>query len=313
MITGRVLITGGAGFLGRGIMRRAAQERWPVQFTVYSRDEYKQSLCKLMFPQARYVLGDIRDEGLLTVAMAGHDTVIHAGALKYIPEAEINVSECISVNVEGSACVISAARHAGVKRVVAVSTDKAVNPINVYGMTKALMERLFMEARDRYVTIFTSCRYGNVVGSTGSVIPVFQRQLNDLGRITVTDPNMTRFWISVDEAVDLIDFALDSERIPGSVTVPRPRSMKLSDVAEAIAQGRPIKVIGPRLGEKQHEQLIAAHESIHTVIHESYYEVIPADACEAPLNDPFELVSSDPDAWMDRNEMSYLIEDAARV
>src|SRR3990167_9075800 len=177
----KVLVTGGAGFLGRGILREIAQGRLDWDVTVYSRDEAKQEACHRRDRFARYVLGDVRDQERLAVAMAGHDAVVHAAALKVIPAAEVNAAECIAVNIGGSQSVVAAARRAGVRRVVGISTDKAVSPVNVYGATKMAMERLFSESSGAEAE-FACVRYGNVIGSTGSVIPLFKRQWQETGR-----------------------------------------------------------------------------------------------------------------------------------
>jgi UDP-N-acetylglucosamine 4,6-dehydratase len=172
---GRILITGGAGFLGRGIMRRAKAENWETEFVIYSRDEYKQALCKRKFPNATYILGDVRDTDRLSIAMSSCSMAIHAAALKYVPEAERNISECLAVNVGGTQSAIRAAHLADISTLVLISTDKATEPQNTYGLSKALAERLMLEAsRDYDDTVFATCRYGNVIGSTGSVVPVFK-------------------------------------------------------------------------------------------------------------------------------------------
>lgn len=276
----RVLITGGSGYLGRGIMRY-----WPNNaFTVLSRDEFKQDLAKQKQPkgsQTRWVLGDVLDYDRLYYAMRANDIelVIHAAAIKYIPEAEKNVDEAVRVNVDGSRNVIKAAIATNVKRVVGISTDKAVQPVNVYGMTKALMERLFIEANLYGDTVFTLTRYGNVVGSTGSVIPLFQRQAAAMGAITITDPKMTRYWQSVEESVELIKLAATAQA--GDIIVPDGRAMDLQQLAATI--GGPaclVDVIGARPGEKQHETLIGKHEAHRTIkqwgnYNNNYYVVKP--------------------------------------
>lgn len=260
-LVGNVLITGGAGFLGRGIMRRAQREEWDVRFTVLSRDEKKQHECAEKFPRARYVLGDVTDMHRLAMVMIGHDAVIHAAAIKYIPEGEFNADECVRVNIDGSRAVIDAAHSAGIENVVGISTDKAAMPVNIYGMTKAVMERLFAEAG------YNTCRYGNVLGSTGSVAPVMKRQLETKGMISITDPHMTRFWMSVDDAVDTIIAAFGATR--GSTIIPTPRSATMHAIAHAIVGGEDvlgeacdhaIQVVGWRPGEKMHEDLVSYYE-----------------------------------------------------
>lgn len=290
----RILITGGAGFLGRGIMRQAARENWPVEFTIYSRDEFKQHRCRDAYPNAGYVLGDIRDTDRLALIMRGHDLVIHAAALKYVPEAENNVDECIGINVYGSQSVVKAAYEARVKQVIAISTDKAVEPVNTYGLSKAVAERVFGEASRLMPDIkFTTCRYGNVIGSTGSVIPVFQHQLETLGKVLVTDPDMTRFWISVDEAVDIIELAMMQDS--GTITVPMPKAMRIGDIAAAIA-GEAVEVVGVRPGEKLHEKLLTYAESMRTktdMLFDMDYNIYnPSGPPLRAENQLFELCSS---------------------
>ena len=198
----KVLVTGGAGFLGRGLLRHVKRDSLDWEITVYSRDETKQDECRRRYPFARYVLGDVRDVDRLRTVMMGHDIVIHAGALKYIPEAEKNASECVSVNVGGTQAVMRAAEAAGIKHVVGISTDKAVQPVNVYGCSKMAMERLFADtAQFEGGPEFVCVRYGNVVGSTGSVIPLFKRQSSpqsqhyETYRLIYTHPEASHVWI----------------------------------------------------------------------------------------------------------------------
>ncbi len=309
----KVLVTGGAGFLGRGLLRRQARGDLDWEITVYSRDEQKQDVCRQRYPTAHYVLGDVGSEQL-KIAMAGHDAVVHAAAMKYIPEAEVNASECIRVNVNGTQNVIEAARWAGVERVVGISTDKAVQPVNVYGASKMVMERLFAEASGtiwggRDLT-FTCVRYGNVIGSTGSVIPLFQRQLREGGKVKLTNPKMTRYWMSVEEAIDLIIAAMTAA--PGTIVVPEPRAMHIEDVAKAATSDDvPIEIIGVRPGEKEHEQLMHFEESVRSRRHNGHYELLPPGTSGASA--AFTLASHTPDHWMTIEEMRELIGDAATV
>ena len=272
----------------------------------------KQEVCRRKYPSARYVLGDVAAaEDSLKVAMAGHDLVVHAAAMKYIPEAEVNASECIRVNLNGAQAVVRAARWAGIKRVVGISTDKAVQPVNIYGATKMAQERLFGESSCGG-TVFTCARYGNVVGSTGSVVPLFQQQHQESGRVRITDPNMTRFWMSIEEAIDLILIAL-TEASPGSVIVPMARAMKISDVAKAaISDDVEMEVIGQRPGEKLHEQLIHWEESVRVRKHQSWFELLPPGETKIG-QDAFTLASHTPNLWMTRHEMRELIADAETV
>lgn len=251
-----IFITGGAGFLGRAYLRWASVNRPHWQFTVFSRDEGKHARCRREFPgpQYHYVIGDIRDMHSVELAMAGHDTVIHAAAFKYVPQGELNGMECMAINAEGSRNVGLAAIRHGVARVVGISTDKACSPINNYGLSKLVMERYFQQFSRQSDTCFNMVRYGNVVASTGSVIPIFRRQLTDQGFVTLTDPNMTRFWLSVEEGVDLVNAALE-EQAGGTILIPRCPSVSMGALAQAVA-GDKIKVTGFRSGEKLHESLV---------------------------------------------------------
>jgi UDP-N-acetylglucosamine 4,6-dehydratase len=256
----KVLITGGSGFLGRAILTYGGKH----EYTVYSRDERKQELCaRTHFGKyAKYILGDIRDRDRLLYNFREQDLVIHAAAVKYIPEAERNVNECIDVNVEGSRNVLWAARHTGV-RVVGVSTDKAVQPVNVYGATKMLMERAFAEAARDGLRCWC-VRYGNVVGSTGSVIPFFIDQLKLHKPLTLTDPNMTRYWMSASQAVSTVLAPLNLDATPGSVIVPEIGATDLRNIAMWLQSNHGdygTQVVGLRPGEKTYESLIHEHES----------------------------------------------------
>jgi UDP-N-acetylglucosamine 4,6-dehydratase len=308
-LTGRVFTTGGSGFLGRALMKRAEEEGWDCSFTVYSRDEYKQDLCRYKYPSATYILGDIRDAERLSVAMAGHDLVIHAGALKYVPEAEVNVSEALSINALGSKVVRDVALRLRVPKLIGISTDKAVNPINVYGMTKALMERLWFEHIDAELP--TQCvlvRYGNVIGSTGSVIPLFKRQLESGGSVKLTDPKMTRFWLTWRDAVDLVVEAAACGG--GTMILPQPRAMNMRDLANTVCamQGyssQCIDIIGTRLGEKQHEELITVKESLVAREVDNYWYVYPRSVLPLRKDDMrFKLTSDNPYSWFSEAEMA---------
>ncbi len=259
MITGTVLVTGGSGSLGGAILSRAASERWDAEFVVYSRDEVKQAAMRDRFPNVRYVLGDVRDGESLETAMRGVDVVIHAAAYKRVPEAERETMACVQANVIGSMNIVREALRAGIPRVIGISTDKACAPINAYGQSKALMERLFQAAVRPVGPRFTLVRYGNVIASRGSVVPALMAQAANGGPITLTDPMMTRFWITLDDAVDLIIDGL--ELGSGSILIPKSRSASMAVMAEACAPGVPIEIIGPRAGEKRHEQLLNAHEA----------------------------------------------------
>lgn len=307
----KVLITGGAGFLGRGILRYIGKNDLDWEITCYSRDETKQDEARQRWPKVRFVLGDVRDTDLLTAAAIGHDAIIHAAALKYIPEAELNATECCNVNIGGAQSVVRAARFAGVPTVVGISTDKAVQPVNIYGCSKMAMERIFAESSGP-ANSFYCVRYGNVIGSTGSVIPFFQRQAKELGHITITDLNMTRFWMGVDEAIELIMIALRGDVSPGSIIIPEVQAMKMVDVAEAVAPGIEVKIIGIRPGEKMHEKLLHHEESVRVNRYAGWIELFPPGRSTAGL-DPFTLVSNNPHHWMSVDKMHDLIEDAKEL
>lgn len=318
MIKGKTLLLGGSGFLGRGIMRQAQMGNWDSTFVVYSRDEFKQHLCRLKYPDARYILGDIRDLDRLTLSMTGCDTVIHAAALKFIPESEFNVEECTSINVLGTQIVIKAAIAARVKTMIFISTDKAVEPLNTYGLTKALGERLVAEASWMSSGIkFVSCRYGNVIGSTGSVVPVFKQQLETLGHVMVTDPDMTRFWISIDEAVDIIELA--NTQPSGTILIPEPKAMRIGAIAKAIA-GDAVEIIGLRPGEKMHEILLTEQESLKTkfdTLYGSRYNIY-FPLLREPLRDrdngsTIYQLSSDMAESIDPEEFMTLVDEAEAV
>lgn len=319
-----ILITGGAGFLGRAYLRWAAENRPHWRFTIMSRDEGKHARCRREFPDCRYVIGDVRDEHTLDLVVAGHDAVIHAAAFKYVPQGETNVSECLEINTIGSRNVARACVRHRVDHVVGISTDKACSPINVYGQTKLLMERLFQEYDAKSDTRFHLVRYGNVVSSTGSVIPIFRQQLRDRGFVTVTDPQMTRFWLRVDEAVALINRAFD-ETTGGTVLIPRLPSMSMEQLAHIAMRDFPaekgafMQITGERFGEKRHESLLNEVEARYTEA-----IVRPADEdCDVdvmrlhPTFKPFEGAaygkpySSDaPDRWLEDDDMLAMIQGA---
>ncbi len=321
-LSGKIFITGGAGFLGRGIINRATDENWPCDITVYSRDEEKQFRVRQRWPHVRTVLGDIGDTDMLLAAMAGHDTIIHAAAVKFVPEAELNPEQTINVNAVGSRNVIWAANMVGAKVCVGVSTDKACMPVNIYGATKLAMERLFAGYRHPGPTSAVCVRYGNVVGSTGSIIPIFEEQLRVLGRVTVTDPLMTRFWLSVNSAVELIQVAVAaaSER-PGGVFVHKCPAMQMGKLAELIA-GQAVDIIGIRPGEKMDETLIHYQES---VMAEDFYEesdrliilhpqtMIRQAAAVIQGKKPWTYSSASPMHWVTPEEMQRTIQEAKGI
>lgn len=274
MLSGRVFLTGGTGSLGTALLRRAHRESWPCQFTIYSRDEVKQRALREEFKDPHYVFGDVRDKDWLRFQMQGHDTVIHAAAYKQVPSSEVNASEAVKTNVNGSMNVAIAAVEAGIGHVLGISTDKACAPVNLYGMTKAVMEKLFEQACQWGDTNFTLVRYGNVLGSRGSVVPFFQRQRKQ-GFLTVTDPEMTRFWLTLTDATDIVLHGLQETEI-GTTLVPKAPASSMLTLAKAIAPEAEIRIIGAFPGEKIHEQLVHPGESMNADDIGDYYRIYPA-------------------------------------
>jgi len=268
----RLFITGGTGSLGTRLLEHAQVSGWRA--TAYSRDEVKQSLLKRRFPDVEFVLGDIRDTDWMAQRMLHHDVVVHTAAYKQIPSAEVNSGQAISVNVNGSIAVASAALRAGVERVVGISTDKACAPVNCYGATKMLMEKLFQEADNWGETQFNLVRYGNVLGSRGSVVPFFREQAKT-GTLTLTNPDMTRFWMTIEDALQIVlDAMFEAE--PATILVPKCKATSMYVMAYAIAPDATMKIIGTRPGEKVHEQLTHAAEAMHTIDIGGYFRVYPA-------------------------------------
>jgi UDP-N-acetylglucosamine 4,6-dehydratase/5-epimerase len=275
-----ILITGGTGSFGKQCVRTLLRDHQLKKVIVYSRDELKQYEMSQEFdsPIMRYFIGDVRDRDRIQLAMRGVDYVIHAAALKHIPIAEYNPMECIKTNIDGSNNVISASLECGVKKVIALSTDKAVNPINLYGATKLAADKLFVAANNiagDLITRFAVVRYGNVVGSRGSVVPFFQKLVREgAPEIPITDPRMTRFWITLQQGVDLV---LNSfQRMQGGeIFVPKIPSMKMIDLATALAPNIPLKIIGIRPGEKLHEAMCPVEVAHLTLEFVDHYVITP--------------------------------------
>jgi UDP-N-acetylglucosamine 4,6-dehydratase/5-epimerase len=277
-----VLVTGGTGSFGKKFIEIMLKEYHPAKLIIFSRDELKQHEMRVAgydHPTLRYFLGDVRDVDRLNRALNGVNVVIHAAALKQVPACEYNPMEAIKTNVLGSSNVIEASLDAGVECVVALSTDKAVNPVNLYGATKLAAEKLFVQSNayaGGMATRFSCVRYGNVVGSRGSVVPVFLKQ-RQKGKLTITDERMTRFWISLEQGVRFV-IRCAEEMQGGEVFVPKLPSMKVVDLARAIAPKAKIEVIGIRPGEKVHEVLISDDEARTTVELKDMFVVQPAEA-----------------------------------
>lgn len=274
-----VLVTGGTGSFGTAFVRRLLSDCSPRKVIVFSRDEQKHYAMQTAFTDSRlrFFVGDVRDRARLLRALDGVDVVVHAAAMKHVPIAEYNPLEAIRTNIDGAANLIDAALERQVARVVALSTDKAVNPVNLYGATKLCMEKLFVAANSYasgHRTRFDIVRYGNVVGSKGSVVPLFLEQ-RERGRLGLTDPAMTRFWITMDQAIDLVLLALCDAR-GGEVFVPRIPACTLEVLAEAIAPDVARDVLGARPGEKVHEALITPDEARGVVEYPGYYVIQPS-------------------------------------
>ncbi|HEX7900453.1 MAG TPA: UDP-N-acetylglucosamine 4,6-dehydratase (inverting) [Planctomycetota bacterium] len=273
-----VLITGGTGSFGQKFVATMLQRHKPRRLIVFSRDELKQSEMAQQFtdPCVRFFLGDIRDLRRLERAFDGVDVVVHAAALKQVPSGEYNPTEVIATNVMGSQNVIEAAIDRNVERVIALSTDKAASPINLYGATKLCADKLFVAGNSyagRHQTRFAVVRYGNVINSRGSVIPLFKK-LKAEGRIPITDPRMTRFWITLEQGVDFVIRCLDLQH-GGEIFVPKLASMKLMDLAEVVAPGCKHDIVGIRSGEKLHEVLVPEDDARRTIEFDDYYVIQP--------------------------------------
>jgi UDP-N-acetylglucosamine 4,6-dehydratase len=276
-----ILITGGTGSFGHQCVRTLLERYRPARLIVYSRDELKQSEMALEFGQEcmRYFLGDVRDRERLTLAMRGVDYVIHAAALKQVPAAEYNPTECIRTNIYGGENVIQAALACEVEKIIALSTDKAANPINLYGATKLASDKLFVAANNiagGRRTRFAVVRYGNVVGSRGSVVPMFRALIaNGAAHLPITDERMTRFWITLDQGVRFVLEAFERMQ-GGEIFVPKIPSVRIVDLARAMAPERPTRVVGIRPGEKLHETMCPADDSHLTLAFDDHYVIRPS-------------------------------------
>jgi UDP-N-acetylglucosamine 4,6-dehydratase len=316
-----ILVTGGTGSFGKKFIEVMLKEYQPAKLIVFSRDEQKQHEMRQAgfdHPNLRYFIGDIRDAARLRRAFEGVDFVVHAAALKQVPACEYNPMEAVKTNILGSSNVIDAALDAGVERVIALSTDKAVNPINLYGATKLAAEKLFVQS-NAYAggrkSRFACVRYGNVVGSRGSVVPVFLRQ-RDEGVMTITDERMTRFWITLEQGVRFVIRCLE-EMHGGEVFVPKIPSMKVVDLARVVAPQAEINVIGIRPGEKLHEVLISEDEARTVVELEDMYVVQPAEALwfgrdwekqGRAINDEFRYASNNNTEWLSADEIGDIVQ-----
>ncbi len=318
-----ILITGGTGSFGKKMVQIVLAHYKPKRLIVFSRDELKQfemaqRFSPVKYPSLQYVLGDVRDKERLLRVFHGVDYVVHSAALKQVPAAEHNPQEFIKTNVLGAMNVIEAAFYNNVKKVVALSTDKACNPINLYGATKLCSDKLFLAANDAYrqeLTRFAVVRYGNVLGSRGSVIPFFTERART-GALPITDERMTRFWITLDQAVHFVLMALNKSK-GGEIFVPRIPSMKIMDLAQAIAPECKKEVVGIRPGEKLHELLISEDEARNTVEYKECYIVYPYlstngwDSGGNRCGDGFQYTSDTNKQWLTVKELKKFVEQIA--
>ncbi|MAF59734.1 MAG: polysaccharide biosynthesis protein [Candidatus Pacebacteria bacterium] len=275
----KLLITGGTGSFGNAVLRRFFKDKSISDITIFSRDELKQHEMRHQFsdPRVRFIVGDVRDRDAVKAAAKGVDYIFHAAALKHVPTGEYFPMELVRTNVLGTDNVLTAAEESGVKKVVVLSTDKAAYPINAMGMTKALAEKLIASrARDAKNTTFCAVRYGNVMASRGSVIPLFVDQIKKGKSVTVTDPNMTRFLISLDDSLDLVELAIKKGK-PGNLFIKKAPAATMSDLAQALVNifgaKNKVKVIGTRAGEKIHETLATAFELATSEDLGDYYRI----------------------------------------
>jgi UDP-N-acetylglucosamine 4,6-dehydratase/5-epimerase len=276
-----VLVTGGTGSFGRAFVRRLLTTHKPRKIVIFSRDELKQYEMAQSFPQesVRFLIGDVRDESRVRQAFNGVDYVVHAAALKHVPIAEYNPFECIRTNVYGGQNVINAAIETGVQKVVALSTDKAANPVNLYGASKLASDKLFVAGNNMVgsrPTRFSVVRYGNVVGSRGSVVPFFRKLVKDgANDLPITDPRMTRFWITLEQGVDFVLAAFERMH-GGEVFVPKIPSARITDLAEAVNATLPHRIVGIRPGEKLHEVMCPSDDAHLTLEFEDHYVIKPS-------------------------------------
>jgi UDP-N-acetylglucosamine 4,6-dehydratase/5-epimerase len=315
-----VLVTGGTGSFGKKFVEIMLREYHPKRLVIFSRDELKQHDMRTSgfdHSSLRYFIGDVRDLARLQRALAGVTVVVHAAALKQVPACEYNPFEAIQTNIMGGRNVIDAAIDQRVHRILALSTDKAVNPINLYGATKLCAEKMFVQANayaGAQETRFSCARYGNVVGSRGSVIPVFVEQ-RKRGRITITDPRMTRFWLTLEHGVRFVIGAIEQMH-GGEIFVPKIPSMRLLDLAEVVAPGCLVEYIGIRPGEKLHEVLLSEDEARSAVEMDEMFVIKPAHpwwnrgnwVCGRELPTDFRYTSDTNEQWLSHQQLQELIE-----
>ncbi|MDI3329041.1 MAG: UDP-N-acetylglucosamine 4,6-dehydratase (inverting) [Alicyclobacillaceae bacterium] len=315
-----VLVTGGTGSFGKQFVKTVLENTRVKKVIVFSRDELKQYEMQQMYPhepRIRFFIGDVRDYARLRRAFDGVDYVVHAAALKQVPAAEYNPFEAVKTNIHGAQNVIEAAIDQGVERVIALSTDKASSPFNLYGATKLVSDKLFI-AGNAYAggkrTRFSVVRYGNVVGSRGSVVPLFKK-LASTGVIPITDERMTRFWITLQQGVQFVLNCFERMR-GGEIFVPKIPSMRVIDLAKAIAPDADLKIIGIRPGEKLHEEMISVHDARRTVDMGSYYVIQPEmewwpqePSHGTPVPEDFSYSSDKNTDWLDVEQLREMARD----
>jgi UDP-N-acetylglucosamine 4,6-dehydratase/5-epimerase len=318
-----ILVTGGTGSFGQAFVRHVLKHHNVRRLVVFSRDELKQfEMAQVIdHPNLRFFIGDIRDVDRLERALDGIDTIVHAAALKQIVAAEYNPIECIKTNVLGAENIINASMNAGVARVIALSTDKAVNPINLYGATKLCADKLFIAANNlsRRRTQFSVVRYGNVLGSRGSVVPVFKTLLASGEPLPITDERMTRFWLTIEDGVAFVERCIAMMH-GGEIFVPKIPSMRIVDLADTMDPGGKRKLVGIRPGEKLHEVLVPNEDAAGTLAFDDFFVIRPRIQFwhdEAPneyegkvgrlMNDGFEYRSDNNDHWIEPEALRQLV------
>lgn len=319
MLTNKsIFITGGTGSFGNTFVPMTLAKYNPKEIIIYSRDEMKQWDMAMKYegdPRVRFIIGDVRDIDRLVQAMRGVDHVVHAAATKIVPTAEYNPAECIKTNINGAMNVIDACNKVNVKTAVALSTDKASNPINLYGATKLASDKLFSASNpinENQGTLFSVVRYGNVMGSRGSVIPFFISR-KESGELPITDVEMTRFMISLEDGVKMVWHAFDDMH-GGEIYVKKIPSMTVVDIAKTVAPDASQKIIGIRPGEKLHEQMIGTEDAAHTYEYDDYFKILPAinNWSEDPIRigdgrkvpERFSYTSDNNTVWMERDDLA---------
>ncbi|MEZ5813491.1 MAG: UDP-N-acetylglucosamine 4,6-dehydratase (inverting) [Alphaproteobacteria bacterium] len=324
-----ILVTGGTGSFGKRFIETVLEDYNPAKVIVYSRDELKQYEMEQAFREKaysaiRFFIGDVRDRDRLTLATRGVDIIIHAAALKHVPIAEYNPMECIRTNIDGAENVVRAAIDNNVEQVIALSTDKAANPINLYGASKLASDKIFVSANNisgAAGTRFSVVRYGNVVGSRGSVIPFFQKKIDEgADHLPITDERMTRFWITLQQGVNFVLSSMEMMK-GGEIFVPKIPSMKITDLARAMAPNLPQEMVGIRPGEKLHEVMVTADDGRNTLELDDRYIIQPNFAFwrpqdseyarSAPAPEDFLYTSDNNEEWLDEAGLKGLLNETA--